>query len=97
MRFAFLFLTSIALSMVSVSAQTSAVINEIHYDPDVRIELCHADGRTIDKVDYKLGFPWPKSADGDGEALQRIRTSGIYSGNNPENWRSDEPSLGSSP
>jgi hypothetical protein len=51
----------------------------------------------VDEVIYGDCAPWPEAADGDGDSLQRIRASGNYCGNDPENWRSDEPSPGSSP
>jgi hypothetical protein len=49
----------------------------------------------VDEVIYGDYAPWPEAADGEGDSLQRIRASGSYCGNDPENWRSDEPHPGS--
>jgi hypothetical protein len=51
----------------------------------------------VDEVIYGDYAPWPEAADGEGDSLHRIRASGSYCGNDPENWRSDEPTPGDNP
>ena len=47
----------------------------------------------VDEVIYLDLWPWPTEADGTGQSLTRIDTR--VSGNNPWNWESADPSLGS--
>ncbi len=46
----------------------------------------------VDYVNYKDALPWPKTADGQGDALHRDDNSEY--GNDVANWIADEPSLG---
>jgi len=45
----------------------------------------------IDQVTYSDYYPWPDTPDGAGDALVRISSSGIYSGDDPNNWDADTP------
>ncbi len=40
-----------------------------------RITLCDAAGQTVDRVEYKLGFPWPTASGGDGCSIELIHPS----------------------
>jgi hypothetical protein len=51
----------------------------------------------IDEVIYSDIAPWPSSADGQGDTLQRIDSEGILSGSDPANWRSSLPTPATAP
>jgi hypothetical protein len=40
-----------------------------------RITLRDAAGQTVDRVEYKLGFPWPSASGGDGSSIELIHPS----------------------
>jgi hypothetical protein len=48
----------------------------------------------MDEVIYSDVSPWPDSADGMGDVLQRIFTDEYHSGNDPDNWMAGTPSIG---
>ncbi len=64
------------------------------------IELCDAKGKTIDRVDYQLGFPWPTVGDavpdvapgGTGHSIQLIHPK--LDNNLAGSWRSAYPTPG---
>ena len=67
------------------------------YKPDAPQGPQHPDFRLVpyilvDKVKYSDKTPWPTSADGLGASLQRLISSNY--GNDPINWRADEPTPG---
>ena len=51
----------------------------------------------IDEIIYADISPWPETADGTGQALQRISAISYYSGNAPDNWLADFPTPGTEP
>jgi len=51
----------------------------------------------VDEVIYADVSPWPESADGSGDVLQRIFTDKFNSGNAADNWRASTPSPGDRP
>ncbi|MEI6674888.1 MAG: cadherin-like beta sandwich domain-containing protein, partial [Verrucomicrobiota bacterium] len=50
------------------------------------VRLRDATNTTIDEVDYKVGFPWPVAAGGDGASLERINP--LLDGSLGGSWRS---------
>jgi hypothetical protein len=60
------------------------------------VELCNADGDTIDQVDYQLGFPWPTVGDavpdsqpGNGHSIQLMNP--FFDNDLAGSWRSAYP------
>ena len=61
-----------------------------------KVELCNADGRVIDQVDYQLGFPWPTVGDavpedqpGMGSSIQLVNP--LFDNDLGGSWRSAYP------
>ena len=48
----------------------------------------------VDEVIYGDAAPWAVEPDGTGKALQRIYADEEHSGNDPANWRADDPTPG---
>lgn len=57
-----------------------------------RIRLTDAQENVRDEVTYSDSSPWPESADGDGDSLQRINTK--TSADSPEAWIAAPPTPG---
>jgi hypothetical protein len=58
-------------------------------------DLTDADGWVVvDEVVYSDVAPWPASADGQGQALQRINLDAGHGGNDPANWQVATPAPG---
>jgi hypothetical protein len=51
----------------------------------------------VDEVIYSDVAPWPETADGAGDVLQRIFADHYHSGNSPGNWQAFSPTPGSRP
>ncbi len=61
-----------------------------------KVELCDADGRIVDEVDYQLGFPWPTVGDavpedkpGTGSSIQLVNP--VFDNDLSGSWRSFYP------
>jgi len=61
-----------------------------------KVELCNADGRVVDKVDYQLGFPWPTVGEavpedqpGTGSSIQLVNP--LFDNDLGGSWRSAYP------
>ncbi|NQT03986.1 MAG: lamin tail domain-containing protein, partial [Planctomycetes bacterium] len=61
-----------------------------------KVELCNAEGKEIDQVDYQLGFPWPTVGDGvpdnqlgSGPSIQLVNP--LFDNDLGGSWRSAYP------
>jgi hypothetical protein len=51
----------------------------------------------VDEVIYADTAPWPETADGAGDVLQRLSADRYHSGNAPDNWKGRFPTPGANP
>ena len=51
----------------------------------------------VDELVYSDVAPWPASADGQGDALQRVSSEPAHAGADPAGWQSSPPTPGTTP
>lgn len=67
-------------------AEPARVFSSSLKDSGENLELSDAQGKRVDRVNFKDDAPWPLSADGETATLERI--SPEAEGNDPANWAS---------